>query len=670
MSSIFSSDRTEGTGYADLSQLDSLLETNAPSTAYGLATNKTSTGGAIAAPISDRWQVDSFSTDRGALLASSDRLLTDFVERDRPPSSEHSSLAFYADDITGLPAHSPQVNNHLQTSSRISESLSFDDDLNPTRTLAYKDDYVLYSPTTDRVRLTMDSSEFDTYLQIVDINTGEVLAFDDDGGSSTNSELTFTVQAGQRYTVRATSYAALETGAYNLAAYFGSGNQPEPPTDRQFNQDYGYGTVDAAAAVAAAAGRSRFSDVADRGGNEWNNDLIYAPEVWNQGYTGEGVTVAVIDSGVDISHSDLRDNIWENAGEILGDGIDNDGNGYIDDRYGWNFGVGQNNNDVRPGTSDPGQSHGTHVAGTIAAANNGFGMTGVAHNAEIMAIRMGNVSGNSFTNAGRLSEAIRYAVDNGADVINMSLGWNPEGGAVREALAYAASRNVIAVMSSGNSSASRPGSPANNATDYGISVGAVDRNGAIARFSNRAGSDDRMQHVMAPGVNIYSTVADNRWNYSSGTSMASPHVAGVVALMLSANRNLTHAQVRDILTSTSVLNSAAAAPASAVASVSASMPTAQISLAERSFEIDSAFSSSRAFRKDLSISSMTQETSLPTPLSELNELSVTDESDVDNQTPTSSLRVVANDTPNFDSISTGDWQISFNTTYQVDDLLL
>ena len=90
---------------------------------------------------------------------------------------------------------------------------------------------------------------------------------------------------------------------------------------------------------------------------------------------------------------------------------------------GWNFGLNQNNNNVLPGTNDPSQGHGTHVAGTIAAASNGIGTTGVAHEASIMAIRMGDVAGGRFVNPGSLAEAIRYAVDNGADVINMSLGW-------------------------------------------------------------------------------------------------------------------------------------------------------------------------------------------------------------------------------------------------------
>lgn len=419
------------------------------------------------------------------------------------------------------------------------------DDINPTRWATYKDDYRLSSSTGGQFRIQMSSSEFDTYLQIIDFNTGAVLAYNDDAGSSSNSQITFTIEGGKNYIVRATSYAPFATGRYQIDAQ----QATAPPTGREFNRTYGYGLVDAAAAVAQAMSQPKFTDVPNLGGNNWGNDMINAPEVWARNITGRGITVAVIDSGVDITHSDLRNNIWVNRREVPNDGIDNDQNGYVDDIYGWNFGQGQFNNNVMPGTSDPGQTHGTHVAGTIAASNNNFGVTGVAPNAQIMALRLGDVSGNRFTNAGSLAQAVRYAVDNGARVINMSLGWS-DSAELASALSYAASRNVITVSAAGNESEPVPGTPANYATRWGLSVGAVDRMGAIASFSNRAGSDPALQHVVAPGVQIYSTVPGNRYDFSSGTSMAAPAVAGVVALMLSANPNLTHDQVRRIMTGT------------------------------------------------------------------------------------------------------------------------
>jgi len=308
----------------------------------------------------------------------------------------------------------------------------------------------------------------------------------------------------------------------------------------------------AAAAVAQAISQPTFADVPNLGGNNWGNDMVNAPEAWARGYTGQGVTVAVIDDGVDILHQDLSNNIWRNTREIAGNGIDDDRNGYVDDIHGWNFttGFGGNSGNVRPESAL--STHGTHVAGTIAASNNGIGITGVAYNSRIMALKIANTdSNNNWINTGNLAQAIRYAVDNGARVINMSLRWS-DSTALRDALAYAASRNVITVSAAGNSSGSSPGTPAYYATQYGFSVGAVDSSRTIASFSNRAGTNSSMQHVMAPGVNVYSTVPGNGYASYSGTSMAAPHVAGVVALMLGANPNLTHAQVRSILTSSAV----------------------------------------------------------------------------------------------------------------------
>ncbi|GAP94831.1 S8 family serine peptidase [Leptolyngbya sp. NIES-2104] len=432
-----------------------------------------------------------------------------------------------------------------QSLSAISAQLDFYDDFNPTRGATFKDDYRLNSAAGGQFRIQMNSLEFDTYLQLIDFNTGTVLTDNDDTGSSSNSELTITIEAGKDYLIRATSFALYAIGSYEIEAQQIS-TTPTPPTSRAFNSTYGYGLVDAAAAVAQAISQSRFADIPNLGGRNWGNDMINAPEVWARNITGRGITVAVIDSGVDITHPDLANNIWVNRREVASDGIDNDQNGYVDDLYGWNFGQGQNNNNVMPGTSDPGQSHGTHVAGTIAALNNEFGVTGVAPNAQIMALRLGDVSNNRFTNGGNLAQAIRYAVDNGARVINLSLGWS-DSAELASALSYAAARNVITVSAAGNLAESAPSNPASYATRWGLSVGAVDRNSAIASFSNRAGSDRSLRHVVAPGVEIYSTVPGN-YDFSSGTSMAAPAVAGVVALMLSANPNLTHDQVQQIIT--------------------------------------------------------------------------------------------------------------------------
>ena len=154
-----------------------------------------------------------------------------------------------------------------------------------------------------------------------------------------------------------------------------------------------------------------------------------------------------------------------------------------------------------------------------------------------------------------IANGIRYAVDNGAQVINLSLGGNTDNSLLRSALEYAANKGVILVMASGNDgdSTTMGHYPAAYATDWGIAVGAVDRNSQIASFTNRSGISP-LTYVTAPGVRVYSTLPNNKFDFKSGTSMATPHVAGVVALMLSVNPDLSDSEVYDILTATAKSN--------------------------------------------------------------------------------------------------------------------
>ncbi|MBE8966859.1 S8 family serine peptidase [Nostocales cyanobacterium LEGE 12452] len=311
---------------------------------------------------------------------------------------------------------------------------------------------------------------------------------------------------------------------------------------QNYNSTNGYGLINGAAAVARAIGQNTFADVPDIGGNNWGADMVKAPEAWAQGYTGKGVVVAVVDTGVDYNHEDLTNNIWTNTKEIAGNGIDDDGNGYVDDNYGWNF-ANKNNNTL----DDNG--HGTHVSGTIAGENNNYGVTGIAYDAKIMAVKALDSSGSGSYSS--ISKGIRYAVDNGANVINLSLGGASSNRTLESAINYASSKGVIVVMAAGNDGDSSPDYPARYASKSGIAVGAVDKNNNLADFSNRSGTNP-IAYVTAPGVKVYSSVPNNQYASYSGTSMAAPHVAGIVALMLSANSNLTDAQVRQIVTETAV----------------------------------------------------------------------------------------------------------------------
>lgn len=286
---------------------------------------------------------------------------------------------------------------------------------------------------------------------------------------------------------------------------------------------------------------------------EWGVAAIQAPDVWTAGYTGRDVTVAVVDTGVALAHSDLADRLWTNVDELPGNGRDDDANGFIDDAGGWDFLDADNRPD------DP-AGHGTHIAGTIvgavvppddinAADDSNVGgageAIGVAPDARVMPIRVldGNLRGANQD----IAAGIRYAVDNGADVINLSIGGKANN-VIRSAIEYAGEHDVLVVAAAGNDRTDTPSYPAvaSNSFDNLLSAGAFRQSGERLPASNLVGSSGAVQ-VDAPGQNIRSTFVTARYGYQSGTSMAAPHVAGLAALLLSANPRLTAAQLRAII---------------------------------------------------------------------------------------------------------------------------
>tara|TARA_B100001059_G_scaffold186283_1_gene188162 strand:+ start:2612 stop:3937 length:1326 start_codon:yes stop_codon:yes gene_type:complete len=294
------------------------------------------------------------------------------------------------------------------------------------------------------------------------------------------------------------------------------------------------------------------------GTNMYNLDAIGAPEAWAVGLTGAGIIVAVLDTGVDITHIELDDNIWINIGEIPNNGIDDDLNGYIDDVNGWDFVNNDNSLEDLDG-------HGTHVAGTVSAEDNGIGIVGAAFNTQIMPIKIlpGTDQGGSYLN---LASGIYYAVDNGANVINMSLGGGyvpPQ--IIRDAIKYANDNDVICVMAAGNAfdtdpiAASSPEAPGSYASEYGIVVGAIDEAGDMTSFSNRAGEPvdwdndgtKELLYVTTSGKTIWSTLPGNLIGTKSGTSMACPLIAAAVAILLQADPSLKPDQIRVLLANTS-----------------------------------------------------------------------------------------------------------------------
>lgn len=309
-----------------------------------------------------------------------------------------------------------------------------------------------------------------------------------------------------------------------------------------YSSSSGYGLANAAAAVAQANDeKNPYPDAPKLGGNDWGADMIKAPSAWAKGYTGQNVVVAVIDTGVDLNHEDLKDNIWTNSKEIDGNGQDDDGDGYIDNIHGWNF--ANNNNNVMDNNG-----HGTHVSGTIAGERNDKGVTGIAYDAKIMPVKV--LDSNGSGSPENVAKGIRFAADSGANVINLSLGSSYLYKDIESAIEYANGKGSVVVMAAGNDGGSTPEYPARHAKNWGVAVGAVDKNNKMANFSNRSGSE-KLSYVTAPGVDIYSTLPNNSYGVYSGTSMAAPHVAGVVALMLSANRNLSPDRVKQILADSS-----------------------------------------------------------------------------------------------------------------------
>ena len=244
------------------------------------------------------------------------------------------------------------------------------------------------------------------------------------------------------------------------------------------------------------------------------------------------VTVAVIDTGVDYEHEDLKANMWCNKKEIPDNGIDDDGDGYVDDYYGIDMTKGSGS-----GMDDNG--HGTHVAGIIGASNNKAGIVGIAYNSKIMPIKAGDASG--YFLQGNIARAIIYAYEHGADVINMSFGGTASSIAVQDALEVAYSRCVL-VASAGNDGAPNeatdyylpsPNYPA--ALSYVIGVMSTNQKDTESSFSNwdAISYNSYEYEVYAPGERVLSTIPGGKYSTMSGTSMAAPVVAAQAALIRS-----------------------------------------------------------------------------------------------------------------------------------------
>lgn len=272
--------------------------------------------------------------------------------------------------------------------------------------------------------------------------------------------------------------------------------------------------------------------------DQWGQTITAAPDVWAAGVKGAGVIVAVVDSGVDITHPQLRGRLAINVREIPGNGIDDDDNGYIDDVSGWDFDGNQ------PIVSDT-AGHGTHVAGIILAEHGTSTMKGMAPEAKILPLDFMTAAGSG--NIGNAILAIQYAAKQGARVINASWGGSPCSKTLSRTIADLEERGILFVAAAGNDGVDidqLPEYPAAFALPNQITVGASTARDYTASFSNFS---YHLVHLFAPGASILSTYPGNQVAALSGTSMAAPFVSGAAALLFSARPHATATQVRSAL---------------------------------------------------------------------------------------------------------------------------
>jgi subtilisin family serine protease len=284
-----------------------------------------------------------------------------------------------------------------------------------------------------------------------------------------------------------------------------------------------------------------------------------AGEAWAAGHTGSAtVVVGIIDEGIQYNHPDLNGQVWTNPYDPV-DGKDNDGNGYIDDTHGWDF-AGNNNSIYDGGTTGTVDNHGTHVAGTIGAKNNGAGVVGMNWNIKLISCKFLGANGGTTASA---VKACDYLTDmktrHGMNIVasNNSWGGGSYSQAMYDAIARANAKNILFVAAAGNGGTDGVGDNnevvANYPSNYNlpniIAVAAITNTGARASFSNYGATT---VDIGAPGYGIYSTTAYNTYSSYSGTSMATPHVTGGVALYAAYHPGSSAAAIKNAILSSAV----------------------------------------------------------------------------------------------------------------------
>lgn len=282
---------------------------------------------------------------------------------------------------------------------------------------------------------------------------------------------------------------------------------------------------------------------------QWSLDVVNARDAWGLSLGSHQVVVAVIDTGIQADHEDLFNNLWVNPNEYPNNNVDDDNNGYVDDFNGWDF--HGKDNDPNDETADRNPGHGTHCSGIVGArCDNAVGVCGISPVVSIMPLRFlgSDGSGDLFA----AIEAIGYAIDNGAHIISASWGAAIDEANAKplvDAIKNAEAHGLIFVAAAGNDGRSNDSNstyPANAQTPNMISVAASDSSDHKPQWSNYG----RKVDIAAPGDSILSTIPDNDYLRLSGTSMATPMVSGIAALMKSLDIDLSGAVIKAILQST------------------------------------------------------------------------------------------------------------------------
>ena len=362
-------------------------------------------------------------------------------------------------------------------------------------------------------------SEFESALQLsFTLNNKTAIAYSE-------AAMTFTAKVDSNDDMQEVIDQMMSTGKFKyvesdfIAEPLATNPTPTLPTDSNFSKQWAFK-------------------------NEGDHETVYSVEdadidmeyAWSLQQGSQNVTVAILDTGVDYTHPDLKNRMWTNDLEIPDNGIDDDNNGYIDDVKGYDF--AESDNDPMDVTG-----HGTHVAGIVGAqAGNGTGFTGVDWNCKLMALKV--ITDNSTSNYSDYAAAIYYAVAQGAKVINLSLtSYNPST-VIEDAFSYAYSQGVVIVVAMANDGNTTVHYMAQS--PYSIAVGATTPSDRRASFSNFNSYID----VVAPGTFIFGL---NRWNHQddyniqNGTSQAAPLVSGLASLLFAQDMTRTPDQIRQII---------------------------------------------------------------------------------------------------------------------------